>query len=216
MGWLLKVLRGSHATPDLLSDYLDQRLSPTERQRVDTHIQTCWECRRELQGLQETVYLLRNTPVVPVPRSFALTASLVAAQSSAGLYPMAVRAAVAVAVALVVVVLGDGLGLLGPSQPQVPVVSALPEPAPVIRSDGSGPEIAVSVDPVTTAPSEPVTSSEPATGASATDEGVNPEIAGATSSGGPFELWPWEVGLLVLLGVLVLSALMLRPRKQSD
>ena len=214
MGWLLKVFRVSHATPDLLSDYLDQRLSPAERQRVDAHIQTCWGCRRELQGLQETVYLLRNTPVVPAPRSFALTASLVAAPPSTGLYLMGVRGALAVAVALVVVLVGDGLGLLGPSQPQVPVISALEEPAPVISTSDSGPVEAVPVDPGTTTPSEPVTVSAPATNASET--GVGPEIAGATSSGGPFELWPWEVGLLVLLGALVVGALILRPRKQSD
>lgn len=214
MGWLLKVFRVSHATPDLLSDYLDQRLTPAERQRVDAHIQDCWECRRELEGLQETVYLLRSTPVVPVPHSFALTAALVAPQPSSGPYLMGVRAAVAVAVALVVVVVGDGLGLIGPGQAQVPVISALEEPAPVL-SDGSGPEVAVPIDPATTTPSEPVTASASTTGPSATESGGT-EIAGTSSSGGPFELWAWEVSLLVLLGVLVVGALMLRPRKQSD
>ena len=213
MGWLLKVLRVSHATPDLLSDYLDQRLTPAERRRVDTHIETCWECRRELQGLQEAVYMLRNTPVMPVPRSFALTTSMVAPQPSAGLYLMGVRAAIAVAAALVVMVVGDGLGLLGPSQPHVPVISALAEPAPVI-SGGSGPEIAVPVDPVAVTPSEPQSVSQPVADPSATDAGVGSEIAGARSSG-PFELWPWEVGLLALLGVLVVGALILRPRKRS-
>ena len=216
MGWLLKVLRVSHATPDLLSDYLDQRLSPTERQRVDAHIQTCWECRRELQGLQETVYLLRNTPALPVPRSFALTASLVAAPPSTGLYLMGVRGALAVAVALVVVLVGDGLGLLGPSQPQVPVISALEEPAPVISTSEDGPVAAIPVDSDTTTPSEPVTVAAPATDTSAAEAGAGTEIVGATSSGGPFELWLLEVGLLALLGALVVSALMLRPRKQSD
>ena len=214
MGWLLKVFRMSHATSDLLSDYLDQRLSPAERQRVDVHIQDCWECRRELQGLQETVYLLRSTPVVPVPHSFALTAALAAPQPSAGLYLMGVRAAVAVAVALVVVVLGDGLGLIGPGQGQAPFIDAREEPAPV-TTIGSGPEIAVPVDPVTTTPSEPVTASEPAADVLTTDVG-DAQIAETASGGGPFELWPWEVGLLVLLGVLVVGALMLRPRKQSD
>ena len=214
MGWLLKVFRVSHATPDLLSDYLDQRLTPAERQRVDAHIGTCWECRRELQSLQETVYMLRNTPVIPVPHSFALTAALVAPQPSTGPYLMGVRAAIAVAVALMVVVVGDGLGLIGPGQTQAPVISALVEPAPV-TSVGSGPEVAVPVDPVTTAPAEPVAVTAPATGASTTDAG-GAEIAGAASSGGPFELWAWELGLLVLLGVLVVGALMLRPRKQSD
>ena len=215
MGWLLKVFRASHATPDLLSDYLDQRLTPADRRRVDDHVQTCWECRRELQGLQETVHLLRNTPTVPVPHSFALTASLVAVQPLAGLYLMGVRAAVAVAVALVVVVVGDGLGVLGPSQPQAPVISALEEPAPVIRSS-NGPEAAVPVDPDAAAPAEPVTVSAPATDASTTGAGVDAEIAGGGSSGGPFELWPWEVGLLALLGALLVGVLMLRPRKQSD
>ena len=215
MGWLLKVLGVSHASPDLLSDYLDQRLAPSESRRVDDHIQTCWNCRRELQGLQETVDLLRSTPTVPVPRSFALTPSMVTAQPSTGLYLMGVRAAVAVAVALVVVVVGDGLGLLGPDQSQAPVISALEEPAPVITG-GSGPVAAVPVDPDTTTPAEPVAASEPATGASTTDAGAIPQVADATSSGGPFELWAWEVGLFALLAVLVVGALMLRPKKQSD
>ena len=216
MGWLLKVLRVSHATPDLLSDYLDQRLSPAERQRVDAHIQTCWECRRELQGLQETVYLLRNTPVVPAPRSFVLTASLVAPQSSVSLYLMGVRAAVAVAVALVIVVVGDGLGVLGPSQPQVPVFSALEEPAPVIRSSESGPVAAVPLGSGAEEPSQPTTTVAPAAEPQTAEAGVGAEIGDATSSGGPFELWLWEMGLLALLGALVVAALMLRPRKQSD
>ena len=216
MGWLLKVFRGSHATPDLLSDYLDQRLTPAERSQVDGHIQSCWECRRELQSIQETVYLLRNTPVVPVPRSFALTAALVAPQLSPRFYLMGVRAAVAVAVALMVVVVGDGLGLIGPSQPQVPVISAEAEPAPVIRSDGSGPVAAVPVNPDAVTPSEPGTAVAPVTDTSAPETGVGAETTAAASSGGPFELWAWEVGLLVLLGLLIVGALMLRPRKQSD
>ena len=216
MGWLLKVFGFSHATPDLLSDYLDQRLTPAERRRVDSHIQTCWDCRRELQGIQETVHLLRNTPVVPVPHSFALSPALVAAQAPSGLHVIAMRAAVAVAMALIVVAVGDGVGLLGPSQPQVPVISALVEPAPDIRSTGSGPEAAIPVDSDATTPTEPVAVSAPVADTSAAGADVEPQIAGAASSGGPFELWPWEVGLLVLLGVLVVGALMLRPRKQSD
>ncbi|HSB41365.1 MAG TPA: zf-HC2 domain-containing protein, partial [Methylomirabilota bacterium] len=54
-----------------LSAYLDEALGPEERARVDGHLETCAECRRELAGLGGTVALLRRVQPARAPVGFA-------------------------------------------------------------------------------------------------------------------------------------------------
>lgn len=58
----------SHLDPELLSAYIDDEVSAEERQEVEAHLNTCQECRQELDSLRWTVTLFREMPAVEVPR----------------------------------------------------------------------------------------------------------------------------------------------------
>jgi hypothetical protein len=56
----------------MISDYIDDLLGVEERSTVERHLEKCRACSNELESLRMTVQLLRRTPLVPVPRSFAI------------------------------------------------------------------------------------------------------------------------------------------------
>ena len=58
-----------------LSAYVDGRVSPDERHRLEEHLRSCAACTRKLEGLRTVVAELRRLPPVAPPRSFALTAA---------------------------------------------------------------------------------------------------------------------------------------------
>jgi anti-sigma factor RsiW len=51
-----------------LSDYLDEDLSPRERQRVEDHVSICPHCRRVLRTLRRTLESLIELSAEPRPR----------------------------------------------------------------------------------------------------------------------------------------------------
>ena len=112
-----------------LSAYLDGMLTERQKQRVERHLAQCSECEIELEGLRETVALLRLAPSLALPRSFALPMSAQAEQTSYQRWNKAFSAlrgsAVAVSLGLVLLLSGDaliGTGLLGSSSPRSMVV----------------------------------------------------------------------------------------------
>jgi len=56
----------------LLSPYIDQQLSSSERVLVEKHLAKCAVCSVELESLRATVNLLHRVPVALPPRSFAI------------------------------------------------------------------------------------------------------------------------------------------------
>lgn len=50
-----------------LSDYLDQDLSPSERERVEEHVSICPHCRRVMRTLRRTLESLMDLPAEPRP-----------------------------------------------------------------------------------------------------------------------------------------------------
>jgi anti-sigma factor RsiW len=61
----------------LVSDYLDGRLSPDERERFDMHIGGCGDCAAYLDQLRQAVRLvgkLREEDIEPSTRDALLTA----------------------------------------------------------------------------------------------------------------------------------------------
>jgi hypothetical protein len=74
-----------------LSAYVDGRVSPDERHRLEEHLRSCPACVRKLEGLRTVVAELRNLPRLPAPRSFALTAAQAAVKRderpAAGMMP---------------------------------------------------------------------------------------------------------------------------------
>ena len=116
---------------DNLSAYLDGQVSAREKGRVERHLSECGECRRTLSELRATVALLRRSPALPVPRSFALPLSLGVRRTEprlAWLNPGSLRLAASVATAvLILVVSGDLLlrnGFLESRQSQAPTPEA--------------------------------------------------------------------------------------------
>lgn len=62
-----------------LSAYLDDRLAPSERARVEEHVDACGRCRQELEELRAVVRALRGLSDVPARRSFRLSPAQVQA-----------------------------------------------------------------------------------------------------------------------------------------
>jgi predicted anti-sigma-YlaC factor YlaD len=54
----------------LLSDYLDGTLQDDQRRDLESHLDDCAECRRELQLLQNTMQMVRTLPRAQAPAHF--------------------------------------------------------------------------------------------------------------------------------------------------
>lgn len=59
-----------HEAQELMSEYIDGVLDPSDQERVDRHIQGCPECRSELDALKMVVDLVRDLPLVEPPQEF--------------------------------------------------------------------------------------------------------------------------------------------------
>lgn len=108
-----------------LSEYLDGQLAPEELKAIEHHIESCPECRQELDSLNATVHLLHRVAVRPVPRSFVIAE--VQPRPAPVLRPGWLRLGTAAAVVVLACLLisdaagGLGPGLVGPETP--PAVS---------------------------------------------------------------------------------------------
>jgi hypothetical protein len=111
-----------------LSAYLDERLPPRERDRLDEHLAACSRCRRELEELRVVVRALQGLSHVPVRRSFRLSPEQVEATRVAARPTWAHGAlgAVAATAAIVFAVLlaGDLLTLEGVEDAAAPAGGA--------------------------------------------------------------------------------------------
>jgi len=100
-----------------LSAYLDQRLTPRQKERVERHLAECPACRQKLATLRSTVALLRQTPTIPVPRSFVLPASVQVEQTRHRRWSMAYgmlrSAAIVISFALVLFLSSDAMITMG-------------------------------------------------------------------------------------------------------
>ena len=168
---------------ELLSSYIDDEVSDSERRRVERHLPTCEECRQELESLRVTVTTLRQLPEIQTARSFAISAPPEPVSGGFG-WVLGIRlAASAAAVVLVGLILADVTGLLvqtdlpewtrqsdraqsgAPAQPAAPAPAAFaptaapaPAPAPGAQAAPARPQAAVA----TAAPAEPPAAPAPA------------------------------------------------------
>ncbi len=94
---------------ELISAYLDKRVSAEEQDFFERHIASCAECRVQLETTRSMVAALRAMPAVKAPRSFVLPREMARQprRSFLSLYPALRLATVVAAMAFVVLFAGD-------------------------------------------------------------------------------------------------------------
>jgi len=118
---------------ELISAYLDKRVSTEEQAFFDRHIASCADCRAQLEATRTMVAALQAMPMVRAPRSFVLPREMARQprRSFLSLYPALRLATVVAAMAFVVLFAGDLLinRSGGSSAPQSIPAAA---PAPIV------------------------------------------------------------------------------------
>jgi len=122
---------------DMLSEYIDNRLSNEKRSLVERHLGTCAACSQELESLRTTIQLLHRLPEIPVPHSFTVSVPEPRREKAFG--PSSLRwlqpATAIVAIALVVLLIGDFLNVFGSGVNQgtgsISSAQAGPTPTPI-------------------------------------------------------------------------------------
>ncbi len=161
-----------HRAEELISAYLDKRVSAEEQKFFERHIASCADCRAQLEATRSMVAALRVMPVVKAPRSFVLPREMAKQprRSFLSLYPALRLATVVAAMAFVVLFAGDLLisQSMGGKAPQsipaaAPAPAVLQAPAaPRAAAPTQAPATAETSTNRTIAPTEP---SAPAAGA---------------------------------------------------
>ncbi len=113
-----------HAEALLLSPYLDRVLEPGEAARLEAHLAGCDACRRQLEGLRQTVALVRALPQEAMPRAISIPVRRVRDWEWRGaLMPLA-GAAAALVLAVGAYSLGRAGTTLSPGAASIPISSA--------------------------------------------------------------------------------------------
>jgi anti-sigma factor RsiW len=112
----------------LLSPYIDQQLSSSERVLVKKHLAKCAVCSAELESLKATVNLLHRVPVVSPPRSFAIAE--VESRRRRAPFALVSTATAVAASAMAFFFVGDAFDLFGQRITEEGVKRATPPPAP--------------------------------------------------------------------------------------
>jgi len=94
---------------ELLSAYIDGELSIEEATLVEKHLRLCSACTHDLETLRQTVNLVRQLPVVSLPRSLTISHLVVPERPRAWGY-VYLRGATALAAFLLIVLLAGDLG----------------------------------------------------------------------------------------------------------
>jgi hypothetical protein len=96
---------------ELLSEYIDQQLSPAKRARLEKRLKASPELQSALSDLERTRSILRSAPALKAPRSFALKPSMVPERKQRRIFPVFQFATAVASILLVFVLLGDLMGL---------------------------------------------------------------------------------------------------------
>jgi anti-sigma factor RsiW len=70
--WWIRRKKQIHTQPELLSEYVDGRLSASRMEAVERHLSACASCQREVESLRATVALLKQVPLMRPHRSYVL------------------------------------------------------------------------------------------------------------------------------------------------
>ena len=138
---------------ELISAYLDKRVSAEEKSFFERHIASCADCRAQLETTRSMIAALQAMPAVKAPRSFVLPREMAPQpkRSFFSLYPALRLATVVAALAFAVLFAGDLLinQMGGASVPQSIPAAA---PAPVaMQPSAAAREVAPMQAPAATA-----------------------------------------------------------------
>lgn len=209
---------------ELLSAYLDGRLSPSEAARLEARLSTDKNLKTTLDELRETRTLLRQLPRRRAPRNFRLTPQMAGIRPPAPRAYPAFRLATALVALLFVVAVGlnafvplaasrltaapapQGFGMGGgggpaESQPSAATEAPLEAPFAAQAAPTGTPEATLSALAATSAPPQ----AEDTLRAQATEQvagKASPPQPPVAPRAGAFQ--PVPVGLIVALGVLML------------
>ncbi len=150
---------------ELLSAYLDGELTPRERARLEVRLEREPGLRQALQRMAQTRAVLRRTPRLRAPRSFALTPAMVGQQPA---LPSVMRWVSLAATVLLLFVLAGDFFLAGtvkrsvaPLAMEAPLVEAT---APVMEKAAAEAEEAAGAPPEAAAPAIRVPEAAPTAG----------------------------------------------------
>lgn len=121
---------------ELLTAYIDDELSPADRQRLEQRLATDTQLRAEMESLRETSAIIRTLPPLTAPRDFTLTPDIARRSARPNRLIRFTTSPVfstLSAAAAVFLLLAGSLLLLGiPSRPSADMlnVAALPTPLP--------------------------------------------------------------------------------------
>jgi hypothetical protein len=157
---------------ELISAYLDKRVSPEEQSFFERHIASCADCRAQLETTRSMIAALQAMPAVKAPRSFVLPREMAKQpkRSFMSLYPALRLATVVAAVAFVVLFAGDLL--IGRSGGNA--LQSIPAAAPA-RLEVQAPQAARQAAPT----QEPTAAESVNDAATAPSGGIEPPGAGA-------------------------------------
>ena len=117
--WILN-LGQRHLRSQLLSEFIDGRLSQDRRRRVKAHLAACSQCREEMDSLQYAIHLLKEIPAVEPRHAFTLVEAPVRATRPRQVPVWAYSAATTVAVAFFAILVSvDLAGVLAPEEARV-------------------------------------------------------------------------------------------------
>jgi hypothetical protein len=117
---------------ELLSEYIDQQLSPGKQSKLELRIQREPELRSALEDLRRTRYILRSAPRLKAPRNFTLKPHMVPQRKPSRVYPFFQLASAMAAVLLLLVFVGEAFipDITTPVAMRSPQTEAMPAAVP--------------------------------------------------------------------------------------
>ena len=152
---------------NILSAYLDDEISPQERDRLEERLQQNPDLRGELEALRRTRLIWRAAPKVRAPRNFTLTPEMVTPRPSFwDWFRPTMQWSAAVAFVLLLVTMAGQRWLMPPTSPSAEppammMAATAPTEAPVAKGLGEEPPTAgMEKGPAAAPATETVTSTE--------------------------------------------------------
>ncbi len=159
---------------ELISAYLDKRVSAEEREFFERHVASCANCRSQLEATRSMVAALRAMPAVKAPRSFVLPREVARPprRSFLSLYPALRLATVLAAAAFVVLFAGDLLISRSSGTGALPAIPAVAPAPAALQAPGAARQAAPTQEPAaagaaTNAATAPARAAAPAAGVAA-------------------------------------------------